>query len=78
MVQGLVTHNVDLSTTINNLPHSYHETLDLETNLKSVHIDPNCNYVTTVSNDGLVTIWNTELALIKAIKNNFKEDVKLN
>ena len=74
MSQGLIAPNVDLQTTINNLPFQEVE-LNANDSIKNTYVLNNSNYVCAVSEEGVVQIWHTELALINVLKNDFKKKI---
>ena len=70
-LQGLPSANIPLSTTLNNIPYT---TVDTKEN-SLVHYDviEGTPFVTAVSTDGVLTIYNSELALVEVCRSNFKE-----
>ena len=76
MLQGLPSTNVPLSTTINNLPAQYHSRGDdlSKTKILKVAQHPDSSQVATVSNNGDVKIWNTEIGLVNLATDNFRRD----
>ncbi|KAL4475099.1 hypothetical protein ABPG74_001795 [Tetrahymena malaccensis] len=86
MMKGQTCLNVPLYITINNIPFQQHirarklntESQDLCDSNQIRILRPNrqytSNYISTVSSDGCVNVWNTEISLLRVFISDFKRD----
>ena len=74
MVQGYPNPNIPLSVTINSLPPQYHSRNENLSKSKISHVaqSDECPYVATVSNNGDVKLWNTDVGLVCLASDNFR------
>ena len=74
MVQGLPSENVPLHVSVNNLPAQEHSK-DLKQKIVNIASHENTSLISTVSQNGEVKVWNTEIALIHMGSTNFRKDL---
>ena len=78
MVQGLPTTNVPLSVSVNNLPVQFHSRRgdDIDsTRILKLAQHPDSTHVVTISKNGDMKIWNTEVGLVNIGADNFRADM---
>ncbi|KAL4512083.1 hypothetical protein ABPG72_005085 [Tetrahymena utriculariae] len=86
MMKGQACLNVPLYITINNIPFQQHiRVRELKQDYQNLCdsnqiriLRPNrqytSNYISTVSSDGCVNVWNTEISLLRVFVSDFKRD----
>ena len=72
MIQGLTSENVPLHVTLNNIPPQQHSS-EAQNKVIDIATNPKTSLVSTISENGEVKIWNTEVALVCMAHSNFRQ-----